>query len=164
SSEFIARLTTGANSVTAVLNMLILAAGRDTLTLIGLAVVMVLQDPLLFVIGVVGVPPAMLVMRKLVKRIRTVARDQFTGGTRMLEAVQEAVQGIRMVKAFTLEDEMRKRFDKSVGEVQHESFKLARVANRASPLMDTIAGVTIATALVYAGHRVIHSGQAAGEF
>jgi len=164
SSEFIARLTTGANAVTTVLNMLILAIGRDMLTLIFLAIVMVLQDPLLFVIGVVGVPPAMLVMRKLVRRIRVIARSQFTGGTHMLEAMQEALQGIRIVKAFTLEDEMRKRFEATVSEVQHETFKMARVANRASPLMEMLAGTAIAMALVYAGHRVIHGGAAAGEF
>jgi len=164
SSEFIARLTTGANAVTTVLNMLILAIGRDMLTLIFLAIVMVLQDPLLFVIGVVGVPPAMLVMRKLVRRIRVIARSQFTGGTHMLEAMQEALQGIRIVKAFTLEDEMRKRFEASVSEVQHETFKMARVANRTSPLMEMLAGTAIAMALVYAGHRVIHGGAAAGEF
>ncbi len=45
SSEFLARLTSGANSVTQVLNLLINALGRDLLLLIGLVAVMVMQDP-----------------------------------------------------------------------------------------------------------------------
>src|SRR6266850_1800063 len=47
SSEFLARLTSGANSVTQVLNLLINAVGRDVLMLISLIGVMVVQDPIL---------------------------------------------------------------------------------------------------------------------
>src|SRR4029450_11723667 len=46
SSEFLARLTAGAKSITDVLNMLINAIGRDLLLLISLNVVMVVQDPI----------------------------------------------------------------------------------------------------------------------
>src|SRR5581483_10259976 len=45
SSEFLARLTAGATSVTEVLNLLINAVGRDLLSLIALVIVMVTQDP-----------------------------------------------------------------------------------------------------------------------
>ena len=45
SSEFLARLTAGANSVTQVLNLLINAVGRDVLSLIALVCVMLMQDP-----------------------------------------------------------------------------------------------------------------------
>jgi len=118
SSDFIARLTAGTTAVTQVLNLLILALGRDFLTLIGLAVVMAIQDPVLLGIGLIGVPPAMLVLRKLIRRIRTVAHSQFTGGARILETLQEALQGMRIVKSFTLEEEMRGRFAASVAEVE----------------------------------------------
>src|SRR5437588_472986 len=164
STEFIARLTTGANSAWQVLNLLINAIGRDVLSLIGLATVMVIQDPIMFFLGIAVVPPAMIVLRKMVRRIRVVALKQFTGGTRILETMQEAVQGIRIVKAFTLEDEMRRRFERSVDEVQHESMKMARIANRTSPLMESLAGAAIALVVMYSGYRVIYSGATAGEF
>src|SRR5438105_6732339 len=64
SSEFLARLTAGANSVTDVLTLLINAVGRDLLLLLSLIVVMVSQDPILSFIGFVVVPPAMLMLRK----------------------------------------------------------------------------------------------------
>jgi ATP-binding cassette, subfamily B, bacterial MsbA len=163
SSEFIARLTAGTTAVTQVLNLLILALGRDLLTLIGLAIVMISQDPILFCIGFIAVPPAMLVLRKLIGRIRVIAQNQFTGGARILEILQEAVQGIRIVKSFTLEEEMRSRFTASVAEVERESNKMARVANRASPLMETLAGIGIALAVIYSGYRIIYGGATAGE-
>ena len=163
SSEFIARLTAGTTAVTQVLNLLILTLGRDLLTLIGLAVVMISQDPVLFCIGFVARPPAMLVMRKLIRRIRVIAQHQFTGGARILETMQEAVQGIRIVKSFTLEEAMRARFAASVAEVERQSNKMARVANRASPLMDTLGGIGVALAVVYGSYRIIHTGATAGE-
>jgi len=163
SSDFVARLTAGTTAVTQVLNLLILAIGRDFLTLIGLAIVMASQDPVLFCIGLFAVPPAMLVLRKLIRRIRVIAQTQFTGGARILETLQETLQGIRIVKSFTLEEEMRARFAASVAEVERAGNKMARVANRASPLMETIAGVGVALVLVYSGYRVIYSGATAGE-
>jgi subfamily B ATP-binding cassette protein MsbA len=163
SSEFIARLTAGTTAVTMVLSLLILAIGRDLLTLIGLAVVMVSQDPILFCIGFIVVPPAMLVLRKLVRRIRVIAQNQFAGGTRILETMQEMLQGLRIVKSFTLEEEMRARFAASVAEVERESNRMARVANRASPVMETLAGVGVALGIIYSGYRVINAGATAGE-
>jgi subfamily B ATP-binding cassette protein MsbA len=163
STEFIARLTAGTTAVTQVLNLLILALGRDLLTLIGLAIVMISQDPILFCIGFVAVPPAMLVMRKLIRRIRVIAQNQFTSGARILETMQEAIQGIRIVKSFTLEEQMRARFTASVAEVERESNKMARIANRASPLMETLAGIGVALAVIYSGYRVIDGGATAGE-
>ncbi|HML11994.1 MAG TPA: ABC transporter ATP-binding protein [Xanthobacteraceae bacterium] len=163
SSEFAARLTAGTTAVTQVLNLLILAIGRDLLTLIGLAIVMASQDPVLFAIGVVAVPPAMLVLRKLIRRIRVIAQSQFTGGARILETMQEALQGIRIVKSFTLEEEMRARFAASVAAVEDAANKMARVANRASPLMESIAGIGFALAVIYSGYRVINTSATPGE-
>jgi ATP-binding cassette subfamily B protein len=164
SSEFTARLHAGANAATQVLSLLILAAGRDFMTLAGLLVVMVMQDPVLFAVTLIVFPPAMFLMRKMVRRIRNIAHAQFTGGTRIVETMQETLQGLRTVKAFTLEDKMRTRFDSNVGEVEHEANKWARVANRTSPLMETLGGFAIAAAIVYGGWRVIQLGSTPGEF
>ena len=164
SSEFTARLHAGANAATQVLALLILAAGRDFMTLAGLIVVMLVQDPLLFTVTLIVFPPAMFLLRRMVRRIRNIAHAQFTGGTRIVETMQETLQGLRTVKAFTLEDRMRARFDSNVGEVEHEANKWARVANRTSPLMEMLGGFAIAAAIVYGGYRVIQLGSTPGEF
>src|SRR5580692_130099 len=164
SSEFIARLTTGANAVSSVINLLITAIGRDLMSLIGLSVVMVIQDPAMSLIGFIAAPPAFYFLRKVIRRVRGIARMQFTGGTRIIETMQEALQGMRMVKAFSLEDEMRRRLNESVTAVQHESNKMARVSNRASPIMEMLGGFTIALATIYGGYRVVETGATPGEF
>ena len=164
STEFIARLSAGAAAATQVINLLISSIGRDLLSLVGLVTVMVVQDPYMSLFAFVVAPPAFFLLRKLVRRIYSIARSQFQGGTRIIETLQETLQGIRIVKAFTLEEIMRERFNRNVAAVEHEANKMARVSNRASPLMETLGGCAIAMAITYGGYRVIETGATPGQF
>ena len=164
SSEFIVRLSTGASAVSQTINLLITAVGRDLMSLIGLTIVMVSQDPIMSIAGLIIAPPALILLRTMVRRVRGIARTQITGGTRIVETMQEALQGLRMVKAFCLEDEMRRRLAVNVTAVESESNKMARVANRAAPMMEIFAGFTVALAIMYGGYRVIYTGATPGEF
>ena len=164
SSEFLTRLTSGAKSITDVLNLLINAIGRDLLTLIALVSVMVAQDPWLSLIGLVVVPPAMLFLRKMIKRIKGLAYSQFTGTADILETMQESLQGIRTVKAFTLEAAMQQRIDDDITAVERNANKMARVSNRANPLMETLGGFAVAGCLLYGGYSVVALGATPGQF
>ena len=164
SSEFLARLTSGAFSVTQVLSLLINAVGRDLLSLIALVIVMLMQDPYMALLGFAVAPPAMLVLRKLVKRIKGLAHNQFTGTADILETMQESLQGIRTVKAFTLEQTMRERIDASITAVENNANKMARISNRSSPLMETLGGFAVAGGLMYGGYRVVAMGATPGQF
>ncbi len=164
SSEFLARLTAGATSVTQVLSLLINAVGRDVLSLVGLVVVMVSQDPLMSLLGFLVAPPAMLVLRTLVRRIKSLAHTQFTGTADIMETMQESLQGIRTVKAFTLETTMRERIDASITAVENNANKMARVSNRSSPLMETLGGLAVAGGLMYGGYSVVALGATPGQF
>ena len=164
SSEFLARLTAGAKSITDVLTLLINAIGRDLLLLISLIGVMVVQDPLLSLVGLVVMPPAMLMLRKLVKRIKGLAYNQFTGTADILETMQELLQGIRTVKAFTLEETMQRRIDENIAVVEHNANKMARVSNRSNPMMEMLGGFAVAGCLLYGGYSVVALGATPGQF
>jgi ATP-binding cassette, subfamily B, bacterial MsbA len=164
SSEFLARLTAGANSITQVLSLLINALGRDLLLLIGLVAVMVIQDAYMAMLGFLIAPPAMLFLRKLVKRIKGLAFTQFTGTASILETMQESLQGIRTVKAFTLESTMRERINENIEAVERNANKMARVSNRSSPLMETLGGLAVAGGLMYGGYGVVALNATPGQF
>lgn len=164
SSEHLNRLSAGASSITQVLSLLITSAGRDALTLVGLVIVMVTQDPVLSLLSLVVAPPMFLFVRKIVRRIKQLAIGQFTSSAFIMETVQESLQGIRTVKAFTLEEAMQKRVDRNVGVVEAFASKMARVSNSSSPLMEMLGGIAIACALMYGGYRVIAANAAPGEF
>ena len=134
------------------------------LLLIALIGVMVVQDPLLSLVGLVVVPPAMLMLRKLVKRIKGLAHNQFTGTADILETMQELLQGIRTVKAFTLEETMQRRIDENIAVVEHNANKMARVSNRSNPLMEMLGGFAVAGCLLYGGYSVVALGATPGQF
>jgi ABC-type multidrug transport system fused ATPase/permease subunit len=164
SSEFLARLTSGAKSITDVLTLLINAVGRDLLLLVSLIFVMVTQDPVLSFIGLVVVPPAMLILRKLIKRIKGLAHNQFTGSADIMETMQESLQGIRTVKAFTLEAAMQRRIDENIAAVEKNANKMARVSSRSNPLMEMLGGFAVAGCLMYGGYSVVALGATPGQF
>jgi ATP-binding cassette subfamily B protein len=163
SSEFTARLITGVVAVNQVLNLVVTSVGRDLLSLVGLLAVMLYQEPAMTIAALVVVPPAMLVLRKLVKRIREVARKQFVNNTRVMETLQETLQGMRIVKAFTLEDVARLRFRANVSDVEREANKMARVSSRSGPVMESLAGIAIALTIMYSGYRLVQTSATPGE-
>jgi ATP-binding cassette subfamily B protein len=164
SSEFAARLTAGAQAATQALNLLITALGRDLLTLIGLLAVMIWQDPIMSLFAFVIAPPLGIVMRKLTRRVRTVAHNQWAGGARILETLLETLQGMRIVKAFTLEDAVRARFQSHVADVERESNKMARVSQRVHPFTEGLGGFAAMLIMVYAGYSTIYGGATPGQF
>src|SRR5262249_54725411 len=124
----------------------------------------VIGDPGVSLIALLVGPRVAVMVRKLPRRVRTVAFNQWTGGTRVVETLQEALQGMRIVKSFTLEKTMRARFDGYVSEVQHESNKMARVSQRVHPLMEGLGGFAAMLIMIYAGYRTVYTGATPGEF
>ena len=162
SSEFIARQSFIAQSASTVLNLLITTLSRDALTIVGLVVVMVSQDPLLSFFALMLVPVAVFGVRKIGVRVRTIMASEFQGAMQMMESLQETVQGIRIVKAFTLENFMRERQDKAIVSFQTAANKLARVSSRTSPIMESLGGFAIAAVVLYSGYSVIIRGNPPG--
>ena len=164
STDFIARQSFIGQSASTALNLVITGLSRDTLTLIGLVSVMVFQDPLISVLALIFMPIAVICSRKLGLRVRKVMRTEFTGFSQIMESMQEAVQGIRIVKAFTLEKRLSARQASVIGSFEQAANKLAAVSARSSPIMEALGGLAIAVVVVYGGWAVISTDRAPGAF
>jgi ATP-binding cassette, subfamily B, bacterial MsbA len=164
STEFLNRMNAGAGGARMVLDLMITSVGRDILTLIGLVIVMAVQDPVMMVFGMVTMPPAVYVVRILSRRTRQNIARQFTGTGELMKTLQETVQGVRIVKSYNLEDAMRGRMNRTVTDVERVMNKIASLKARSSPLMETLGGFAIAGFVIYAGHGVLAAGQMPGEF
>ena len=108
SGEFMAKIAIAAASIRDTLQLLIVSAGRDLLTLSGLIVVMF--DPGSGDVGHrVGLDAARrLFLRKVIKRVRMLARTLFPAvHPHIIETMQEAIQGMRIGQGFTSKIEMR---------------------------------------------------------
>ena len=162
SSEFIARQSFIAQSASGVLNLLITTLSRDALTIVGLVIVMVLQDPLLSLLALMFVPVAAVGVRKIGLRVRRIMATEFQGAMQMMESLQETAQGVRIVKAFTLERFMRDRQGAAIEGFRRAANKLASVSSRTSPIMETLGGFAIAAVVLYSGYSVIIRGNPPG--
>ena len=162
SSIFIARQAFIAQSATTVLNLLITTFSRDALTIVGLVIVMVSQDPLLSFLALMLVPLAVFGVRRIGVRVRKIMANEFQGAAQMMESMQETAQGIRIVKAFTLENFMRERQAAAIEGFRKAANKLARVSSRTSPIMESLGGFAIAAVVLYSGYTVIIRGNPPG--
>jgi len=164
SAEVITRQGFIANSAGSALNLIVTSLGRDLLSVIGLAVVMLVQNPFMSLSAVVVMPGAIWGVQKLVRRARAIMRTSYTQSVVVTGLNQETVHGMKVVKAFALEDHQRARMGAAVSEVRAQADKLARVAARTAPLMDTLAGFAVAGVILYGGWRVIEAGETPGTF
>ncbi len=162
SSEFIARQAFIAQSASNALNLMITTLSRDALTVVGLVVVMVMQDPLLSALALMFVPIAVLGVRRIGMRVRRIKASEFEGSKQMVEGLQETAQGVRIVKAFTLEDFMRARQGVAIRNFQTAAIKLASVSSRTSPIMESLGGFAIAAVVLYSGYTVVIRGNPPG--
>jgi ATP-binding cassette subfamily B protein len=157
SSELVTRMSHNAAAAREVLDTLVTSVGRDLLTVIGLVAVMVAQSPLMSLIVLVVGPIAVIGIARLVRRVRGVARQQFTSLSLVIADMQETAYGIRIVKAFNLEGIMRKRMAASVDEVRQRADKIVRITARSSPLMEVLGGFAIAMVVLWAGYETIYN-------
>lgn len=164
SSEFSARITWGARSVSDTINTLITSLGRDGMSLIGLLAVMISQSPMLSLLAFLVMPPAVFVTRGAIKRVRLIVRNEFGAGTDILEALQETVQGFKVIEAFDLHSIMRNRINSNVIKIEQVANKLARAMNLSNPLMEALGGIAIAMVMMLGGYQTIVLNKAPGEY
>jgi ATP-binding cassette subfamily B protein len=164
SSDLITRITHNAQATRQAVNLIATSLGRDLITLIGLIIVMVIQQPVMFLICALGAPIGMAVQKRLVKRIRKAAKSEVASQGAIIKTMREAAQGIRVVKAFTLEPQMRGRMNESIRSVERVSNKISTVNAGVNPLIDTLGGIAVAGVIAYAGWRSLTYNETPGEF
>ncbi|WP_417671849.1 ABC transporter ATP-binding protein [Roseibium sp.] len=158
------RIGRGAGDTRSVIDLVVTALGRDVLTVLALVVVMIIQDPLLSLIALVVMPPAVLGVGTLIKRVKKYAKKQFVSNTEIMSVLQETIRGIRVVKAFGVQETIGARMNNAVSDVEQQSNKIVSLTARTSPLMDTLAGFAIALVILYGGYSVVQRGQDPGAF
>src|SRR5690606_19014666 len=107
-------------------------------------------------------PPLIYSVNYLMRRLRRVTREAVDINSRVLGAMQESTQGIAIIKAFTMEDQLSNKMGELITRAEGRSNKIARVSARLNPIADILAGFAIAGVLAYAGYRATAQGQPPG--
>lgn len=164
SARLAAQINQNINGIRDVLNMTVTSIARDLLTLIALIGVMISKDPLLTGIVFFVAPPLLLGLRYVSKRLKSATRESVVINSHVLGAIQETIQGISIVKAFTMEDQLRSKVETIIEQAEKRSNRIARLSERTAPMTETFAGVAIASVLGYSAYQAIYGGVLPGAF
>jgi ATP-binding cassette subfamily B protein len=121
---------------------------------VALICVMLLRDPLLAVLSLCVLPLAALFLSRVIQRVRAFARRSFDGAASIMQTMSETVLGMRIVKAFNLEDVMRRRMGAAIKEVEKSANRMAAGGAMATMMADALAGLAIGFAIYYGSWRV----------
>ncbi len=164
SAYLAAQINQNVTGIRDVLNMTVTSVARDFLTLVALIGVMISKDWLLTLIVFVLAPPLLLGLRYVSKRLRSATRESIELNSHVLGAMQETIQGISIVKAFTMEAQLKEKVEDIISRAEGRSNRIARLSERTAPMTETFAGFAIAGVLAYAAFRSIYGGVLPGAF
>ena len=108
--------------------------------------------------AIVAGPPLAWTLRRLGKRINRGMRGTLEAQQRLLLVTNEAMQGLRSVKAATAEPDMARRFATANDAVLRNELKLRKVRSLAGPLMELLA-VFVVLGLVFIAGRELLAGR-----
>lgn len=162
--DLISRFTVDIQSMRNAVSNALTSLGKDLLSLIGLVGVMFIQDLELAIIAFVVFPIAIYPIVRLGRRLRKATVGAQAEMGQMTTLIGQSLQGIRMVKAYRMEDYECSRLERIVETIYRLSLKAASTRALSSPIMETLGGVAVALVVVYGGYRVIEGGTDAGSF
>ena len=155
SGKFISNLTYDVTHITNLLSNAILTLFKDTLTLIGLLIVMFLQNWKLALISIIMIPLASIAAKTLGKRIKKVATEAQEKSGFLTTYLVELFKNHKLIKIFQKEEYEKNRADKHLSQLKEKNQKIQTVFVRMSPIMETFTGIMIAILIFYSGKLMI---------
>ena len=155
SGKFISNLTFDVGLITNLVSTGLLNVTKDTLTLIGLLSVMFYQNWKLSLIALIMIPLAGFFAKNLGKRMGKVTTELQEKAGNLTTYLFEIFKNHKLIKIFQQENYEGERSDKFLNEIKEKSEKTQIVLVRASPIMETLTGIMIASLIFYSGKLII---------
>ena len=154
SGKFISNLTYDVNQITSLLSNAILTLFKDSLTLIGLLVVMFTQNWKLSLISIIMIPLASVSAKTLGKRMGKIATEAQEKSGHLTTYLVELFKNHKLIKIFQKENYENSRADKYLDQLKEKNKKIQIVFVRISPVMETLTGIMIAVLIFYSGKLI----------
>lgn len=135
----------------------------ETLTLISLFYVMIVQDPLMTLICVTIIPLIFALVSNLAKRIRRASKAELKLAGQYFERGSEILQGIKTVKSFQLEQKSINRFNATLNEMEKRVLHVARISAATVPAMELLGGIVIGLFVLYGAQQATSGAMTPGE-
>lgn len=158
----ISRITNDVNLVQGAVSSAITGILKHPLTIIGLAGVAFYRDWRLATVAFVILPVAIIPIYKFSRKIRKVSIKSLQMMARLTNLIHETTTGIRIVKAFNMEDYEQKRFSEENARYVRQIMKRVKVRALSSPVMEIIGGVVVCF-IVFLGGYYVTKGYSLGK-
>jgi subfamily B ATP-binding cassette protein MsbA len=153
--KFISILANDVNHIINLVSVALLNIFKDSLTLVGLLMVMFFQNWKLSLIAVIMIPLASFAAKILGKRMGKVATEQMLKAGILNTYLIELFKNHKLIKIFQQEKYENERAEKFINDVKEKSKKIATIFVRSSPIMETLTGIMIAILIFYSGKLVL---------
>ena len=157
SGKFISNLTYDVQHITNLLSNAILNLFKDSLTLIGLLIVMFVQNWKLALVSLIMIPLASFASKTLGKRMHKVATEAQEKSGFLTTYLVELFKNHKITKIFQKEKYEIKRADGHLDQLMQKQKKLTTVLIRMSPIMEVFTGIMIAILIYYSGTLIANN-------
>jgi len=137
---------------------------RESLAVIGCAVLLVYLDPRLAIVCMTGAPLILYPLVRLGQRVRRTTRRSQEALEIISHVSAEAFTGHRIVKAFGTEAHEGRKFNRAGLHLFRTNMKVTAALSSLPPLMELLGGIGMAIALVYGSRQVASRMMTEGDF
>ena len=139
---------------------------KEPLQLIGFLVALFLISVKLTLISLLVLPLSGFIISRIVKRLKAQALAGQEAYGNMISTLDEALSGIRVIKAFNATDFIKERFNSENRVYSKLSQKIARRQQLASPVSEALSITMVAFIMLYGGYMIFNntSELSPGEF
>ena len=157
SGKFISNLTYDVQHITNLLSSAILSLFKDSLTLIGLLIVMFMQNWKLALISLIMIPLASFASKSLGKRMHKVATEAQEKSGFLTAYLVELFKNHKITKIFQKEKFEINRANHHLEQLMQKNKKITTVLIRMSPIMELFTGIMIAILIYYSGTLIANN-------
>lgn len=161
---WLAYLTQDVQSLRHALSQTIVGLGKDTMTFLGLVIVMVTRDPILALIALLIVPWVVIPVARIGRSMRRVTDRTHYEMSRLASHFVEVLGGVRVVKAYEMENHEAQYAQNHIQDILRLVVKSARVRAALHPVVEGLGGLAIITVIAYGGWQVMHHNRTTGAF
>ena len=160
----IARITYDINIIQRTVSDSVSAVMKDILTMIVLLAVVFYMDFYLAVAVLVLFPLVIFPVTLLGKKARKTSTDTQNEMGSITKFLDETISGLRMVKAYNMEEFEIKRFKKLSDNLYRFFMRMTKIRGLTVPFVELIGGISVAAIIFIGGLQVIKFGYTPGNF
>ena len=156
SGKYISNLNFDVTQITRMLSEAFLVLFKDGLTLIGLLIVMFIQNWKLSLIAMIMIPLASITAKVLGKRMGKVVTEAQEKSGDLNRYLIDLFKNHKIIKIFQRENFEKERSEKFVNDLKEKTIKIASVYIRSTPIMEFLTGIMIAVLIFYSGKLIMN--------